>query len=184
MSGIPGRRVTVPCIPYLFASQIEGLARRVTAIPGVLLVTLAGRQGASADVIASRLCVELAIKGRNPVMVRSRVPRCSTCFVLQKFAARCQLRYKKWTLGLQCCVVSLTCQNDYNYRRCAVIIVVSLYCTCTVLEFGNHGIKPLSVCRCRENQAPKEPNLFFNALSIRSCSQESRKRTLIFLPPF
>lgn len=56
-----------PCVHL----KIEALASRV-ATSRVLLVILAGRQGASTDVVASRLAVELMVKGKNPTVVSSR----------------------------------------------------------------------------------------------------------------
>ncbi|CAM9841068.1 unnamed protein product [Ectocarpus fasciculatus] len=51
----------------------EGLhTDQTTILSDARLVILAGRQGASTDVVASRLCVELTIKGKSPAVVNTQ----------------------------------------------------------------------------------------------------------------
>ncbi|CAB1109387.1 unnamed protein product [Ectocarpus sp. CCAP 1310/34] len=55
----------------LHTDQLGALAKTII-LSNAQLVILAGRQGASADVVASRLCVELTIKGKSPAVVNTQ----------------------------------------------------------------------------------------------------------------
>eukprot|EP00904_Undaria_pinnatifida_P009758 jgi/Undpi1/5912/HiC_scaffold_2.g01186.m1 len=61
----------IQLVERLHAAQIESLATKI-ASSGVLLVVLAGRQGASVEVMVSRLRVELTIKGKQPALVDTK----------------------------------------------------------------------------------------------------------------
>ncbi|CAN0424172.1 unnamed protein product [Ectocarpus sp. 12 AP-2014] len=53
-------------------TDLEGKLLLAEGLHTDQLVILAGRQGASADVVASRLCVELTIKGKSPAVVNTQ----------------------------------------------------------------------------------------------------------------